>query len=149
MSGLGLLLAFAVAALIWWISVKGLAASARSSTSAAYARRGLGLYVAGKDHDNAIAAFTESLLLNPKNVAALIGRGGAYLERHDYADAVADLTAAIQLNPDSTQGCLAYFTRATAYLRSGEHEKAIADATATIGLTRTLPTPISLGRRPI
>ncbi len=137
MSGLGLLLAFAVAAFIWWISVKGLAASARSATSAAYARRGLGLYVAGKDQDNAIAAFTESLLLNPKNVAALIGRGGAYLERHDYADAVADLTAAIQLNPDSMQGCLAYFTRATAYLRWGDHEKAIVDATAAIGLSPT------------
>ncbi len=134
MSFLGLLLAFAVAAFIWWISWKGLSANARSSTSAAYVRRGLGLYVSGKDQDSAIAAFTESLMLNPKNAAALIGRGGAYLERKDYADAVADLTAAIQLKPDTTQGCLAYFTRATAYLRWGDYEKAIADATAAIGL---------------
>ena len=114
MSLLGLLFAAAVLIPLWWLYSKGLAANARSATSAAYARRGAGLYIAGKDYDSAVAAFTESLLVNPKNVAALMGRGGAYLEREDYADAIADLTAAIQLNPDSRQACLAYFTRGTA-----------------------------------
>ena len=90
--------------------------------------------MAGKDYDSAVAAFAESLLVNPKNVAALMGRGGAYLEREDYADAIADLTAAIQLNPDSTAAYWAYTTRGTAYLRWGDYEKAIADCTAAIQL---------------
>ena len=134
MGFLGLLFAAAVIIPLWWLYSKGLAASERSSTSAAFARRGMGLYIAGGDHDSAIAAFTESLLVNPKNVAALMGRGGAYLERNDYTDAIADLTAAIQLNPDSAAAYWAYTTRATAHLRWGDYEKAIADCTAAIQL---------------
>ncbi|MGA2253019.1 MAG: tetratricopeptide repeat protein [Thermoguttaceae bacterium] len=135
MSLLGLLcFALPVAIFLLWLSQKATGASQRASVSAAYARRGTGLYMAGKDYDSAIATFTESLLVNPKNVAALMGRGGAYLERKDYADAIADLTAAIRLNPDSTAACWAYSTRGTAYLRWGDYDKAIVDLTAAINL---------------
>ncbi|MGO9115583.1 MAG: hypothetical protein ACLP9L_40765, partial [Thermoguttaceae bacterium] len=101
---LGLLcFALPVAIFLLWLSQKATGASQRASVSAAYARRGVGLYTGG-DHDNAIAAFTESLLVNPKNVAALAGRGGAYLERKEYAAAVADLTCRAALEDRHSRG---------------------------------------------
>ena len=131
MSFLGLLFAAAVIIPLWWLYSKGVAASARSSTSAAYARRGFAEFTAGDD-DRAIAAFTESIIINPKNFAAFLGRGKAYIVRGNHQDAIADLTVAIQLDPSFAE---AYSSRADAYLQCDDLEKAITDLTMAIRLS--------------
>jgi Tfp pilus assembly protein PilF len=61
--------------------------------------------------DNAIAALTEAIRLDPKNYTAHLGRGRAYFSKSDYTKAIKDFTDAIQLNPKLTK---AYLGRAAA-----------------------------------
>ena len=52
------------------------------------------------DFDGAIADYTESLRLNPDNIAALNNRGAAHNEKGEHEKAIHDLSKVIHLNPN-------------------------------------------------
>jgi tetratricopeptide (TPR) repeat protein len=82
----------------------------------------------GADHhargeiDRAIADYDKAIRLDPKNVAAYSGRGGAYYDKKEYDHAIADYDRAIML------GAGAYIYRGYAYSAKGDFDHAIADS---------------------
>lgn len=74
--------------------------------------------------DAAIQGFTEALKLDPKDAAALSGRGDAFWQKGDYAQAIADFDAAIKLTPTDA---VLFNNRGRSLLGKGEHERALAD----------------------
>jgi tetratricopeptide (TPR) repeat protein len=54
-----------------------------------------------KDHDSAIADFTEVIRLDPNNAAAFYNRGKAYWGKDNYERSAADYTEAVRLDPDN------------------------------------------------
>jgi Tfp pilus assembly protein PilF len=81
-------------------------------------------YLDYNEPDQAVAAFTEALHLNPRHVHAWFARGCAWAERRDPERAVADYTEALRL--DSGYAA-AYLNRATAYEQIGRRDLADAD----------------------
>jgi tetratricopeptide (TPR) repeat protein len=77
-----------------------------------------------KDHDRAIADFTEAIRCNPKHAAAYHNRGAAYLDKKDYDHAIADYDQVIALNPKLAA---AYTNRGHAYRAKGLLDRANAD----------------------
>jgi len=77
-----------------------------------------------KDHDRAIADFTEAIRYNPKYAAAYHNRGLAYLDKKEYDQAIADYDQAIGLNPKLAS---AYSNRGIAYRAKGAPDRATAD----------------------
>jgi tetratricopeptide (TPR) repeat protein len=90
-----------------------------------------------KHYDAAITAFTEAILLNPKDAVAYGNRGIAYRHKAKYDEAIADYTEAIRLNPKDAK---AYNNRGLAYHalgmngNTGAFDKAVADFTEYIRL---------------
>jgi len=84
-----------------------------------------------QDFDSAIAAFTETIRLDPKLALAYYNRGWAYGNKGDHDTAIADYTEAIRLDPKLVA---AYYNRGVAYLEKGDDDKAIADCTEAIRL---------------
>jgi WD40 repeat protein len=73
--------------------------------------------------DRRYAASEEALRRNPKDVAALLGRAEAHLEKRRYEAALADAEAAVQRNG----GPRAYYLRGLAHAHKGDYVKAKAD----------------------
>jgi tetratricopeptide (TPR) repeat protein len=74
--------------------------------------------------DEAIAACTRLLALNPQDAVAYTNRGGAYGRRGEYDRAIADLDQATRLDP---KYAAAYTNRGFAYEKKGDHSRASAD----------------------
>jgi tetratricopeptide (TPR) repeat protein len=86
---------------------------------------------ARKDFDGAIADYTQSIRLDPRNSHAYSNRGAAWYAKQEYDQSIADFTEAIQLDP----GCLyAYQGRGCAWLAKLDFNRAIADLTAALDL---------------
>jgi tetratricopeptide (TPR) repeat protein len=74
--------------------------------------------------DEAIAACTRYLTLNPNDAVAYDNRGYAYNGKGDYDRAIADFDQAIRLNPKDAH---AYSDRGAIYNKKGEYDRAISD----------------------
>ena len=97
-----------------------------------------------KSGDEAIAACTQAIRANPRNVQAYYNRGLEYKGKLDYDRAIADYTKAIEINPKYQA---AYYNRAVAYLDKGMPDHAIADHIRAIELDpRDADPHIALGR---
>jgi tetratricopeptide (TPR) repeat protein len=83
------------------------------------------------DYDGAIAAFSETVRLDPKYGDAFRGRGYAYACKRDDDKAIADFNEAIRLNPKDVK---ALYDRGGVYGRKGDHDKAIAEFTVAMRL---------------
>jgi membrane protease YdiL (CAAX protease family)/Tfp pilus assembly protein PilF len=81
-------------------------------------------HLARKEYDEAIAAYTRALRLDPGHAPAYTKRGEALIEKQEYDKAVRDLDRAIELDPDLGD---AYFNRGLARQRLGLRRQAIAD----------------------
>jgi tetratricopeptide (TPR) repeat protein len=79
--------------------------------------------------DQAIAAYTEVLRLNPHNAWAFNNRGNCFLGKSDYDTAIADYSQALRLDP---RYAFAYHNRGMAWNRKGDYDRAIADQTQAI-----------------
>jgi len=76
---------------------------------------------------DAIASFTATLDIDPKDAAALRGRATAYAREQNYPAAIADFSAALKLN---AKDMAALKGRGMAALQSGDFAAAIADFSA-------------------
>ena len=81
-------------------------------------------WMAKGDLARADADYTESLRLDPLNIAVYMNRGVLRARRGDDADAVADYTEAVRLDPTDTG---ASKRRGYAWDRLSEHARAVAD----------------------
>jgi Flp pilus assembly protein TadD len=61
--------------------------------------------------DRSIAAWTDTLRLDPRNVSVRINRGMAYAEKGDFDRAIADLTEALRLDPRNAQAAVSFTPR--------------------------------------
>lgn len=92
--------------------------------------RGLA-YFNVEDWDRAIADFTESIKINPKDAVVYTNRSDAYRSKNDFALALADANQAIKLDPKSAR---AYNTRGRAYFYNSDYDRAIPDFSQAIKL---------------
>ena len=74
--------------------------------------------------EQAIAACTRMLALNPKNAVVFVVRGVAYFRKGDYDDAISDYERAIRLDPKLA---IAYSNRGDAHNHKGDYDEAISD----------------------
>lgn len=88
-------------------------------------------FLAQKQWDKAIAAYSVAINLDPKLAKAYCNRGNAYShmanigkEQGDWDRAIADFTAAIELDPKYAE---AYELRGFCYYSIGEEDKSMAD----------------------
>ena len=81
-------------------------------------------YLNKGDYDRALADYTESIEIDPKNPLTFNARGYAYHSKGDYEHAIADYSKAIEINPKLT---FAYRYLGNAYEAKGEHDRAIAN----------------------
>lgn len=88
-------------------------------------------YLAHGQFDSAIADFTESLRLKPKNAGALNNRGQASYSKGDFKAAVEDFTAAIAIEAKNP---LILNNRALAYIELDDSTNAMTDLQAALGL---------------
>lgn len=82
-------------------------------------------------YDDAVAAYSAALKLEPKNAAAFCGRGSTFFNQGDSDTALADLHRAIELDPDNAT---AYLVRGQVQYAGGAGDKALADFTKAISL---------------
>ncbi|MDR2494604.1 MAG: tetratricopeptide repeat protein [Spirochaetaceae bacterium] len=89
-----------------------------------------------EEYDEAIAAFTAALRIDPNHAnakgnlaTAYNNRGVAYANRGDYDRALADYTAALRIDPNHAA---AYSNRGVAYANRGDYDRALADFTAAL-----------------
>lgn len=88
-------------------------------------------YLAHGQFDNAIADFTESLRLKPRNAGALNNRGQANYSKGDFKSAVQDFTAAIAIDAKNP---LILNNRALAYIELDDSANAMTDLQAALAL---------------
>ncbi len=88
-----------------------------------YLDRGTKYFDQGK-WDEAIAAYTQAIELDPNNVLAYTNRGASYVEKGEYAKGIEDYNKAIELDPENI---IIYYNRSMAYIYNGDYDKAIAD----------------------
>jgi tetratricopeptide (TPR) repeat protein len=74
--------------------------------------------------DDAIAACTRMLSLNPNNAEAYVNRGLAYGGKQDYDRAISDYDRAIRADPKYV---MAYNNRGITYRIKGDYDRAISD----------------------
>jgi serine/threonine protein kinase len=89
-------------------------------------------YYRTRRNDEAIAAYSQAIALDPDYAMAYNNRGTAYHNLQQYRQAIADYDRAIELNPGYTT---AYNNRGSAYYSLGDYHKAIADFDRVIALT--------------
>jgi len=94
----------------------------------AYDNRG-DTYSSKGEYDRAIADYTKSIEINPKNASAYNNRGDAYSSKREYDRAIVDFSKAIEIDPKDTY---AYRNRGAAYANKGEHDRAIVDCNKAI-----------------
>jgi tetratricopeptide (TPR) repeat protein len=68
----------------------------------AYNNRGIA-YEDKKDHNHAIADYSEAIRLDPNHVYAHYNRGGVYEDKKDYERAIADRAKAVQIDSGNAQ----------------------------------------------
>ncbi len=95
-----------------------------------YFNRGLEWQNKG-ERDSAIADYTQTIKLDPKNAPAYNNRGNARKDKGDLDGAIADYNQAIQIDPKYT---FAYNNRGTARHDKKDHDGAIADYNQAIQL---------------
>jgi tetratricopeptide (TPR) repeat protein len=83
------------------------------------------------DYANAIGDLTESLRIQPNNVAALNMRGSAYFDKGEADIAIKDFNDAIRLSPPSA---ILFHNRGNAYLQKKDFAHAVADYDQAIAL---------------
>lgn len=87
--------------------------------------------------DEAIAAFTKAIELDPKANAIFLTayelRAGLYSAKGKHDEAIADCTKAIELDPKLKSRLS---SRAAVYLKAGKHDEAIADYSAVIAMAK-------------
>ena len=83
------------------------------------------------DYDGAIAAFTETIRLDPQSAEAHFNRGFAYGQKSEWDEEINDCNEAIRLDP---KNAVTYFNRGFAYGQKGDFDKEIADYTEAIRL---------------
>ncbi|MYG06771.1 tetratricopeptide repeat protein [Candidatus Poribacteria bacterium] len=84
-----------------------------------------------KQMDQAIAAYSRAIELNPKLAEAYNNRGATYGAKGELDCAIADCNKAIELNPKLAD---AYYKRGIAHLGKGEFDRALADYSKAIEL---------------
>jgi tetratricopeptide (TPR) repeat protein len=77
-----------------------------------------------KEYDQAIAAFSEAIRLDPKCVVAFFDRGNAWTDKKEYEKAIVDFSEAIRL---SSKCHGAFCNRGNAWWAKREYSKALAD----------------------
>ncbi|MBO9562865.1 MAG: tetratricopeptide repeat protein [Niastella sp.] len=97
-------------------------------TAFEYYARALAYYTVEKDKE-AMADFTKSIELNPRNVRALSKRGSMFYSAKQDDLAIADFTKSININPRYS---IPYYSRGNAYLNQQKLEQAIADYTKAV-----------------
>ena len=122
-----IVLATAVAVLLWF-------ASPAVDTAAASNSQGI-LYNNNGEYQKATAAFTKAIELDPNFALAYSNRGWVYINLGQYEQAIADCTKAIELDPSLA---FAYNSRGWAYTELGQYEQAIADYNKAIELDPSL-----------
>jgi tetratricopeptide (TPR) repeat protein len=85
------------------------------------------LYYHQKKYDDAYAAASKAIELDPKNMEGFCNRGEASLKLGHLADAVSDLSRAADSNTPSCTG-EAHYYRAQAYIKLGKRDQAQKDA---------------------
>ena len=103
-----------------------------------YFQRGLAWYDKN-DYDKAIADFSESIRLNPRDASPWVGRGAAYMYKNDLKQAIADFSEGIRLKPGQA---FAHMQRGIAFHRIGDADNALADYTIAHELTPKDPGPL-------
>ena len=81
--------------------------------------------------DEAVAAYTMAVVIDPKYVVAYNNRGYAYAQKGHYDKAITDYTMAIEIDPEYS---LAYNNRGFAYDNYRDYNRAIADYTRAISI---------------
>ncbi|MCX5712932.1 MAG: tetratricopeptide repeat protein [Candidatus Omnitrophica bacterium] len=81
--------------------------------------------------NNAIAAFSKAIEVNPKYAGAYIARGDAYMQLRNYPQAIKEFDKAIEINP---QEAGAYSFRGNAYGGLGNYRQALEDYNRAIEL---------------
>ena len=99
------------------------------------AKQAQGLADAGQ-YQQAIAAYSRSINLDPYNADAYLGRGYAYEKLGQYQKALSDYSRVIALKPANPQ---AYFVRGLLYDVLGKTDQAIQDYSVTISLKPNNP----------
>jgi WD40 repeat protein/serine/threonine protein kinase len=84
-----------------------------------------------KQYDQAVAAYTKALQLDPSNVEAYRHRGITYLDLEQPDQALADCNRAIELDPNFAW---IYVTRGHSHSWLGQHDRALTDFTKAIQL---------------
>ena len=112
-----------------------LTSQAESNDANIYNARGI-THSGNGEYDQAIAAFTKAIELDPDHSIAYYNRGLAYRIKEDYKRAIADYTKAIEIDPHNAD---AYYRRSRAWLHLGEEEKAKSDmkTASDIGINNT------------
>ncbi len=95
-----------------------------------YWNKGLG-FIAQKNWEGAITAFTNAIEQKPKDAKAYKNRGVAYAEKGDFDLAIIDFTEAIKISDDYAD---AYANRGSVYVDKGEFDRAIEDFNKAIEL---------------
>ncbi len=108
-----------------------LSASRGTTRPAAAARERAREHLRAGRVEDALAAFTEALRLDPDDAQSLHGRAGALQARGDVERAEADLNDAIRLEPHLAP---AYVERAALRLRRGRAQLALEDVTRALEL---------------
>lgn len=101
------------------------------NTAEDYLRQGRELVRRG-DNDQALAAFSSALRLQPGLVVGYLLRGSVFEARGDYRRAERDYSQAIRLQPDQADG---WSQRSRVLFITGADERAIADATRALELS--------------
>jgi tetratricopeptide (TPR) repeat protein len=81
------------------------------------------------EFDKAIADFTESIRLDPRQAEVYCGRAYAYHQTGEFDKAIVDYDEAVRLDPKQAT---TYYNRGLAYAKKGDHDKAIVDFTEVI-----------------
>jgi tetratricopeptide (TPR) repeat protein len=93
-------------------------------------KTGIALF-AGGEFDNAIAAFSRAIALNPDFTEAFYNRGLVYYEKNEPVRAIADFDQTLRLDP---LYFAAYFNRGLIFLDEKDYARALADYSETIRL---------------
>lgn len=83
------------------------------------------------DYQQAVANYSKAMQADPRDTAAVRGRGFSYIGMGDYAHALADYDKAIAMNPKDPA---AYLARGYTYYAMEKHDQAIADLNESIRL---------------
>jgi tetratricopeptide (TPR) repeat protein len=98
-----------------------------------YQARGL-IYFNRKEYSNAIADYSRSIEIFPKDADAFGVRGAAYVEQGQYGKGIADLNHAIGFNGKNDNGKNEFYLelRGVAYIKQGQYRRAMSDYDAAL-----------------